>query len=204
MTHPLRLLILLAAMALSACGAAPRETPAAADPAEIAELRQAILALGPDIDPEEADRAARVAYTYPLQLRQSYGVTDSAIVHNIKVNNGTRPRGLCWHWADDMEARLDRENFRTLELHRAIGNAGIPFRIEHSTVIVSARGEDMFDGLVLDPWRWGGDLYWGPPAEDDRYRWEPRQTVLARSGRLIYETEAQAAAAGFGGPQVVN
>ena len=62
---------------------------------------------------------------------------------------GLKPRGLCWHWAEDIERRLRAEDFQTLDLHRAIANAN-NIRIEHSTTIVSRRGDGMYDGLVLD------------------------------------------------------
>ncbi len=90
---------------------------------------------------------------------------------------GLKPRGLCWHWADDLEARLREEDFRTLALHRAIANADNPFRIDHSTVIVSRRGDTMFEGVVLDPWRKGGVLHWTPTLADADYDWRPRAEV---------------------------
>jgi hypothetical protein len=167
---------LLLALLLGGCATSPQmhDTP---DETKITELTQAIRALDPDVDATEAARAARIAVEYPRQLTVAYNVTDPAIIHNMKVNAGLRPRGLCWHWAHDMEARLKQEDFRTLELHQSIANADATFRIEHSSVVISARGEGMYDGLVLDPWRFGGTLYWGPPLADTSYKWRPRQEV---------------------------
>lgn len=150
---------------------------------EVAPLAGRIAALGPGVDPDEAERAARIALTYPLQLRAEYEVEDPPLVHNTKVNLGLKPRGLCKDWADDLEARLRAEGFETLTLHRAIDNADSA-RIEHSTVIVSARGAGLYEGLVLDPWRFGGDLYWAPVTQDDTYRWLPRAAAFeARRAR---------------------
>ncbi|MEC7299699.1 MAG: hypothetical protein VXW43_13565, partial [Pseudomonadota bacterium] len=95
------------------------------------------------------------------------------------VNLGFRDRGLCWHWADDLQARLAQEGFRTLDLHRAIANA-TSLRIDHSTVVISARGAAMEQGLVLDPWRQGGVLFWAPVLRDPQYTWERRARVMAR------------------------
>jgi hypothetical protein len=72
----------------------------------IGELNRAILALGGYIDASEARRAARIAIEYSLQLAREYEVTDSAIVHNIKVNLGLKPRGLCVDWTRDLLTRL--------------------------------------------------------------------------------------------------
>lgn len=146
---------------------------------EVVALEQAILSLSPEVDPEEAARAARIAMTYPLELRERYGVTDPPLIHNTKVNMGLRPRGLCWHWADDLEARLALEGFETLDLHRAIANA-TSILIDHSTVVISARGDVMEEGIVLDGWRDGGDLFWSRVADDPRYKWERRADVFAR------------------------
>ncbi|MWD28148.1 hypothetical protein E0K89_011730 [Aquicoccus sp. SCR17] len=166
------------ALALSACAATPEDSRPRS--AKVAELAAAIQALGPDVDPEEAERAARVSYAQARHLTEVYEITDPPIIHNAKVNMGLKPRGLCWHWAEDMENRLAQEDFKTLDLHRAIANSFKTFRIDHSTVIVSAKGDDMFEGIVLDPWRKGGKLTWLPTLEDPDYDWAPRQEVFAR------------------------
>ncbi len=169
------LAIVLAFVTLGACSTPP---PSTGD--EVQRLATEIRSLGPDIDPEEADRAARIAYSYTAQLVQEYEITDPPLIHNAKVNKGLRPRGLCWHWAEDIERRLKQENFQTLDLHRAIANADNPFRIDHSTAIISRKGETMYDGVVLDPWRYGGVLFWSPLVEDTKYEWVPREVVLEK------------------------
>lgn len=176
--------LLLAASLLSACAGA-RDPHVPAPPAsEYAALAQSIQDLGPGVDPEEARRMARISLDYPRELAVAWNVTDPAYIHNIKVNNGTRPRGLCYQWADDLQARLEQENFRTLDLHRGIANALKTFRIEHSSVIVSQKGGTMKEGIVLDPWRFGGELYWGPVVDDHKYPWVERQEVFATKRAL--------------------
>lgn len=173
-------LAFMAMMVLTACSApAARISKQAAtgQSAQVAALAAALQNLSPGIEPEEAARAARVSYTHVARLRQEYEITDSAIVHNIKVNRGTRPRGLCWHWAEDMETRLAAEGFQSLQLHRAIANYD-NWRLEHSTVIISAAGASMYDGIVIDPWRKGGELTWMPVRDDRRYNWTPRDAVF--------------------------
>ncbi len=124
---------------------------------QIEALEMGLLALGAEVDPAEAARAARISFEYAHQLAIEYGVTDPPLIHNYKVNRGLRPRGLCYQWAEDMEARLLQENFQTLDVHRAIGNPDKVFRIDHSTAILSRRGDTMFQGVVVDPWRNGGN-----------------------------------------------
>jgi len=173
------LLSVLAVLFVAGCASAPADGPPQASQSQINELALAIQALGPDVDAGEARRAADIAFNYPLQLAREYQITDAPLIHNIKVNRGKRPRGLCWHWAQDMETRLAQENFETLDLHRAIGNSEVALRIDHSTVIASAKGEGMNDGLVLDPWRHGGRLFWGEPLADTKYEWISRTEVFA-------------------------
>ena len=169
---------------LAACGPTP-DQEVISGPEQIAELRQQIMALGPDIDPEEADRAARISFSQTRELARAYRITDPPLVHNAKVNMGLKPRGLCWHWAEDMEKRLDAEGFETLDIHRAIANADNAFRIEHSTAIISARGDGYLQGVVIDPWRKGGVLTHVPTLEDPDYRWDSQQDVLARKRDAI-------------------
>ena len=40
--------------------------------------------------------------------------------------------------------------------------------------------------MVLDPWRYGGTLYWAPTLQDAKYTWVPRAQVFAmkRARRL--------------------
>ena len=182
----LRLLTaLMTALTLSACGAPP---PTDWKP-DVGGLSQEVRQLSPAIDPEEATRLAQISFSYSQQLAREYNVTDPPLVHNAKVNRGTRPRGLCWHWADDLEKRLRQENFQSVQFHRAIANTD-NVRVEHSTVIVSAPGAAMEDGVVLDPWRYGGKLFWAPVVEDTRYRWIPRQQVFAEKKRRAAQEEA--------------
>jgi hypothetical protein len=162
-------------VSIAGCAEAPRTF----SPDDVDRLAARIRSLDASVDADEAGRAAAIAYGYSMQLREDYNVTDGPIIHNAKVNNGLRERGLCVHWAEDLEARLAAEGFETLALHRAIAE-GNEFRIDHSTAIISARGADFDEGIVLDPWRLGGLLYWVPTREDVKYTWEPQLEVLAR------------------------
>ena len=191
--HILRILGVLALGVLVACGGGP---PPPAAPDEVSRLAAAIAALGPEVDRDEARRAAEISYAHTYRLAQEYGITDPPIIHNIKVNRGIKPRGLCWHWAHDMEARLNQERFATLDLHRAVANADNSFRLEHSTAIISAKGAAYDDGIILDPWRKGGRLTWATVREDRDYKWVPRNEVVARAlerrhGQIVTLTEDQ-------------
>jgi hypothetical protein len=145
----------------------------------IAELNLAIRSLSDDIDPHEASLAARIALEYTRQLAQEYEISSSPVTHNFLVNIGVKPRGLCVDWTSDLLARLQQEHFYSLQLHWGIANYENAFRLEHSTVIISARGDSLNQGLVLDPWRQGGQLFWAPTLQDPTYRWHPQAEIHA-------------------------
>ena len=172
-----RVFPLLMILTLVACATPPAQETPIADRRDVTALRDAILSLGDGIDPEEALRAARIAYRYTRQLAQEYQFTDPPLIHNAKVHLGLRPRGLCYHWAEDIEARLLEEDFRTLDMHRAIAPETL-FRIEHSTAIISRKGDVYSEGIILDPWRTGGTLHWTRVTDDTDYEWLPHVEVL--------------------------
>ena len=158
---------------------APVELPSFVEQMRINNLELAILALDEDIDPDEAHRAATIAIEYPLELAQEYEISDPPLMHNFLVNIGAKPRGLCVDWTYDLLTRLQQERFHSLGLHWGIANYDSAFRIEHSTAIVSARGEPLSRGIVLDPWRYSGQLFWARTLEDPQYQWKPHAEIHA-------------------------
>ena len=178
---------MLAALLMSVLLAACTTTaPTRGSEAQIAALGNSIHNLSPQVDVAEARRAARIAYQTSFALAQVYGITDPPLIHNAKVNAGQRPRGLCYHWAEDMEARLNAEGFETIEVARAIANSQSLFLIEHSTAVIIPKGGALKDGIVIDPWRKGGTLYWSAVWRDPRYVWLPREDVLRARGQIRY------------------
>jgi hypothetical protein len=108
---------------------------------------------------------AECAYATAAQLRRDYGVIGGPpSFHNFLVNLGTRKRGLCFQWAEDLLVELDALKLRTLELHWAEAWAG-SWR-EHNCVVVTAKGQSFRQGIILDCWRHSGHLFWSPLATD--------------------------------------
>ncbi len=174
--------VLPALMSLWNCGASTARPDPPGDE-RIASLEGMILALGPEVSAEEAGRAARVAFRHARDLAARYEIAGPPLWHNMQVNLGIKERGLCWHWAEDMEARLQAERLETLEIHRAVANAFSPPLIEHSTAIIARKGDGLERGIVLDPWRLGGVLTFVPVLEDPDYDWEDRNGVFERRRR---------------------
>lgn len=142
----------------------------AAQENKIQALKNAILTLGPNIDPQEAHFVAREGVIYPMVLSNQYGLVSPPLLQNVLVNYGYRKDGLCWQWTRDMGKHLGKKPLKTLDFHH-----GVAFRRdywnEHSTLIVTAKGKTVKDGIVLDPWRNSGLLFWSHVKDDKKYPW---------------------------------
>ncbi|CAA6818570.1 MAG: Unknown protein [uncultured Thiotrichaceae bacterium] len=140
-----------------------------ADKEKITELYNALIELSADVDKVEAKEIAFDSVIYPMYLAKKYGLVYPPQYHNVLVNTGKRPRGLCYEWADDMTALMKRKNLRTFDIHR-----GTAFRMtkdEHNTLILSAKDEPLEKGIVIDPWRHSGELYWAKVPDDKDHPW---------------------------------
>ena len=132
------------------------------------DLANRLYALSPAVDQVEAITAAETACSYSLQLAKKYRVVRPAIFHNVLVNLGIRQRGLCFQWADDLSAKLESLQLRSLNLHRGV--ARLETRREHSSVVLTAPGQPFDQGIVLDAWRHSGHLVWAG-VKEDKYPW---------------------------------
>ena len=115
----------------------------------------------------EANRLAHVAEREARALAISYRVSGPAWFHNCLVNIGIKERGLCWHYMEDMFARLHAENPRHFDLHTAVRDDDSTF-LEHNCVLLSAKGQPFASGWVLDPWVKPGSLQLVRPRGDGR------------------------------------
>ena len=187
------LFFLATGLLLSGCSTTPvvMQYESSVEQSRVERLTRDITRLSPFVDPAEASEVANIAINYSYQLAEEYEITRSPIMHNLLIQMGVKERGLCIHWTEDLKKRLQAENFRSLEFHWAIGNYHKPLRLEHSSVVVTANGGSIEGGLLLDPWRYGGRLYWNQTSLDEDYDWFPREVIreekLAQRERLMVE-----------------
>lgn len=139
---------------------------------KIARLERLLMTLGPDIDPREASNVAGSTVEYALALATEYELTAQPVLHNILVNYGQRPRGLCIHFAEDILRMLLAKNLRTFDVYWGVAYPTRPFRLEHSSVVITAKGQPFESGILLDGWRDSGKLFFIHVAQDKRYAWE--------------------------------
>ena len=151
------------------------KTPPALESVETAkaqaqQLSGAIMQLSGEGDRNEANLIARVAVNASAKLFEAYRVTAIPRLHNMMVGMGLRERGLCYHWADDLQAELEKLEVRHYAFHAAVANRG-SYYFEHSSVVLTVKDQPFGSGLVLDAWRHSGNLYWVEVGEDE-YEWE--------------------------------
>ena len=132
-------------------------------------LQDDLAALSQRADQLEARQVAETAITYSNQLADEYRLVRPAVLHNLLIRVGLKDRGLCYHWTEDLLKRLQALDLRTYQLHWGVAHRGSDLR-EHNSVVITARGQAFEKGMVLDPWRNSGDLFWAL-INTDRYPW---------------------------------
>jgi hypothetical protein len=154
------------------------QDPAFATSADDPDLRKRITALSPTIRPDEAQEVARIAYNTGRELKREWRIAWPPGLHNFLVNTGARKGGLCYQWANELLLRLDALKLQTIELHWAESFVGT--MSEHNVIVVTAPGQPIERGILLDNWRYGGRLVWGPVLADPHYRWKENKPELVR------------------------
>lgn len=62
-------------------------------------------------------------------------------------------------------------------LHWAESYLGSPS--EHNVIVVTAVGGPFRSGILLDNWRYGGNLAWGRVNQDREYKWRDNPAQLS-------------------------
>lgn len=132
-------------------------------------LRKEILGLSPSIDRREASEIAYNAVVYPMHLSNKYKLVWPPSLQNIFVNSGVKNRGLCYQWTTDMLKHMKSRNYRTVDFTWTIANRAT--KDEHNSAVVVAKGQPWHTGILLDPWRNSGNLYWNKVQDDPKYKW---------------------------------
>ncbi len=133
-------------------------------------LARDFTALHANIDPAEAQRAANLLSHRVAELAAEYEMTSPPQWNNLLVKAGWASRGLCCHWAEDLVAELLSLDLATLETHWVVAHHRSWLR-EHNSVVVVAAGSHWNRGIVVDPWRTSGQLFW-TPLQSDSYPWQ--------------------------------
>ena len=137
---------------------------------EVKQLTNSILSLSKNIDKKEAREFSYDAVTYSKYLANKYELVSPPLFHNFLVNYNLREKGLCHHFAKDLLAYLNRKKYKTFSLKRIVAESDEYF--EHNSILLTTKGVELEDSLVLDAWRNSGKLFWSEVKNDDKYIWE--------------------------------
>ncbi len=151
-------------------------TVSATDAKSIEGFRKALIALSPEVDPAEAALVSETAHHTARRLQKEWRVFPFALVQNFLIHIGARDRGYCFHWAHGIGAELRKLPLKTLTLHWA--EAYPNTHLEHNVVVVTARGQPMRTGYLVDGWRSAGRLLWWPVLKDE-YPWKENMAETA-------------------------
>ena len=121
---------------------------------------------------EESQRLAETVIRRSQELSVEYRSVRPAWVHNFLVRTGLRNRGLCYEWLQDLDRALIVLELKHFTLHWGVAR---PRTLrEHNALVVTAWKRPFAEGIVLDPWRKSGRLYWVAVSRDD-YNWTERE-----------------------------
>lgn len=138
---------------------------------QVLRLEKELESLSNDILEQEAFLIANTAIRFSMVLANQYELVRPPLWHNHLVNSGLKKRGICFHWTQDLIKCLRELKQKSFDFHRGIAYPDSWWRITHSSVIISAKGQAFEDGIVLDPWRNSGKLYW-ISVKEDQYPWQ--------------------------------
>jgi len=148
-------------------------TPSSVTQTKTARLSNILTSLDTSIPRPEANRLAKDILQETAKLTQEFKLTSPPLFHNFLVNVGVREKGLCYQWSDALYAHLHKRNYPSFSFHLYGANIGKYFS-EHNTLVVAKKGRVQKDGIVIDPWRNSGELYFSHIQDDVAYHWVHR------------------------------
>ena len=136
-------------------------------------LSQLLYTLDTSIPKEEALQLSKDIFQKTEALTKEFEMTSPPQYHNFLVNIGLKEKGLCYHWSDAFYAYFTHKAYPSFEFHLMGANIG-EYWTEHNVMVVVAKGMPVEEGIVIDPWRDAGRLYFSKVKEDTKYVWEHR------------------------------
>ncbi len=143
------------------------------DESQILKLTHLLQSLDVNISRGEAKQLSTALFTQTNLLSTQFQMTSPPQYHNFLVNIGLKEKGLCYHWSDALYAYFSQETYPSFAFHLMGANIG-EYWGEHNTLVVSAKDKEPQEGVVIDPWRNAGKLYFSKVVDDRVYRWVHR------------------------------
>ena len=148
----------------------------------ITELSTLLQSLDKHILQEEARYLSQDIFHETQKLTKEFELSSPPQFHNFLVNVGYREKGLCYHWSDALYEHLSKKKYDSFEFHLMGANIG-EYWYEHNVLVVVPKDGKVEEGIIIDPWRDSGKLYFSKVEDDLAYRWIHRDN---RGCKLLY------------------
>jgi len=149
-------------------------SPTRAPQSQIDRLSVLLYGLDRGIARKESMTLSLDIFQKTRNLTKEFELTSPALWHNFLVNIGLRKKGLCFHWSDALYIHLKQKYKKHFEFHLVGANIGEYF-LEHNALVIVAKGGKVEQGIVIDPWRNSGNLYFSTIQNDSKYKWVHRK-----------------------------
>jgi len=149
-------------------------TPPLPSETRMVQLSKLLQSLDKSIPQDEAMYLSQDIFHETQKLTKEFELTSPPLFHNTLVNIGIREKGLCYHWSDAFYAHFLQKKYPHFEFHLVGANIGEYF-FEHNALVVVAKGGLIQNGILVDPWRDSGKLYFSRVVEDNKYQWKHRE-----------------------------
>ncbi|MEA1953781.1 MAG: hypothetical protein U9O24_05270 [Campylobacterota bacterium] len=156
-------------------------SPPNVTPAKRMQLAKLLESLDATISQQQALLLSKDIFNKTSHLVKEFKLTSPALFHNTLVNVGLREKGLCYHWSDALYIYL-LPRYSYVEFHLVGANIG-EYLFEHNALVivkkgVVVKGGVIEEGIIIDPWRNSGELYFSKVKEDKVYQWKHRADRL--------------------------
>lgn len=125
------------------------------------------------VNTKETKDLAKKVIIHSRVLAKEYNLVKPPLFQNFLVNVGLRKKGLCWQFAYDMLSFVKKQNYKSFDYYIGGANVG-DYWSEHNVLVVTCKGCKFSDGVLLDPWRNSGNLYFSKLKNDKNYKWKQR------------------------------
>ncbi len=140
------------------------------------ELAILLSSLSDKVNKKEAQVLSYEMYKQANFLKESYNLVSPPLFHNFLVNIGVKEKGYCWHFAIDLLKYARSLKLKSFDYYFAGANLGDYWK-EHNTLVVTCKACSFEDGIILDPWRNSGELFYSKVKDDDKYVWSQRGEI---------------------------
>lgn len=123
-----------------------------------------------NIDKQESKRISKDLISYSLFLAKKYDVNTTALIHNTLVNLEIKEKGFCYHYANDLIKFINHKKYKSFIIKKIVAKRGEYF--EHTALLLTRNDMKFKNSIVLDAWRYTGDLYFSKVIDDKSYIWE--------------------------------